>query len=247
MFATGGPPHACMMGHVAAPTTKPIAIRIQRPYESEAELLAAEGATLTRSTLLLLGAKNRDAGTTLRFELVLRSGTPVIRGEGKVLEYQPETAFGYAGLVVKFTRLDARSKKFLEETFGPPSTLAPHSVPPASIAPGSLLPAALAEVDAPFASPSTTNTHVAAHPSDAPPAPAASQAPAAPQAPSTRPNRFSEPVTATHATLLDDVTLPQHAPTPRNTSANGALDRLRQRGRALSQEEREAVLRGWKD
>lgn len=232
-----------MMGHVDAKTTKPVAIRIQRPYDTEAELLEAEAATLTRSTLLLLGAKSRPVGTTLRFEWVLRSGTPVIRGEGKVQEYQDETRFGPAGLLVKFSRLDARSKKFLEETFGPQSALSPNSVPPTSISPASLAPLSLAEVDAPFASPSTTDTHVDAHADGS----QASSPPEAvpvqlPSQPPERSVRYSEPVTATHATLLDDARERAMPSVAVPSGAQGALERLRQRGRALTQEQREAIL-----
>lgn len=226
------PPRCCMLSAVASPpnssgsgSAKPVAIRIQRPYDSESELLAAEGPTLTRSTLLLLGAKNRPPGTILRFELVLRTGTPMLRGEGKVLEYQEESSFGMAGLVVKFSRLDARSKKFLEDTFGPPSTVAPQSIPPMSMPPSSLAPESHAPPSLPGDGPEASH---ATPPHDSPHA----------SRPSERPNRFSEPVTATYSTLDDGV------PSAKGTSAGNpsALDRLRARGKALSDEQRAAIL-----
>lgn len=213
-----------MLRRVAAPTdpsdppskSKPLAIRIQRPYETEADLLAAEAGTLTRSTLLLLGAKNRPPGTPLRFELVLRTGAAVFRGEGKVVEYREESGYGVPGLLVKFNRLDARSKKLLEELLGPQS-IAPGSVAPGSLAPGSLAPMSMPVPELEQAPKSSASASVA-------PGPAQTAAGA-------RPSRYSEPVTATHANALDE-----------RTPAARALDRLRQRGRALTFEQRDAIL-----
>jgi hypothetical protein len=94
--------------------SKPIAIRIVRPYESEEAWFENELETMTRSSLILVGASAREPGVVLRFEVTLSTGKPVLRGEGKVLEYvPPKTAAdpGLSGLMIRFTKLDPKSKR----------------------------------------------------------------------------------------------------------------------------------------
>jgi hypothetical protein len=91
---------------------KPIAIRVVRPQETEEAWFEQELGTMTRSSLLLLGVGTRPAGTVLRFEVTLKSGKPVLRGEGKVVEMR---AFeGTEGLLVRFTKLDPKSKQTVD-------------------------------------------------------------------------------------------------------------------------------------
>jgi hypothetical protein len=97
--------------------SKPIAIRIVRPYESEEAWFENELETMTRSSLILVGASAREPGVVLRFEVTLSTGKPVLRGEGKVLEYvPPKTAAdpGLSGLMIRFTKLDPKSKQTVD-------------------------------------------------------------------------------------------------------------------------------------
>ncbi len=110
----------------------PVAIRIVRPYASEAEFLEGEGETITRSGVMLVGATHRPQGVILRFEVTLTGGQTLLRGEGRVTGFK-ERAFGdQAGLVLRFTRLDPKSKAFIDRATGgaaPSSTRAPESTP----------------------------------------------------------------------------------------------------------------------
>jgi molecular chaperone DnaK len=93
---------------------KPLAIRIARPQTSEEAFLEEELDTMSRSTVMLLGATARPAGTILRFEITLQTGTPVLRGEGRVVEHRIDLFRGLQGLMLKFTKLDARSKALID-------------------------------------------------------------------------------------------------------------------------------------
>lgn len=90
----------------------PIAIRVSRPYASEEALLEAEVDALSKSGIVLLGVASRPEGTTVRFELTLQDGTSVMRAEGRVTG--EKTVNGEQGLALKFTRLDSKSKAFVD-------------------------------------------------------------------------------------------------------------------------------------
>jgi hypothetical protein len=92
----------------------PAAIRIARPYANEDEFLAQELDMLTRTTVTLVGAQLRPQGVVLRFEVVLTSGQVILRGEGRVLAFKPNAHRGVAGLTLRFTRLDTRSKALVD-------------------------------------------------------------------------------------------------------------------------------------
>ena len=62
-------------------------VRIVRPYRTEAELIEAEGWTVTKKGMLLVGEGPRDPGTVVRFEVSLESGERLVRAEAKVLEH----------------------------------------------------------------------------------------------------------------------------------------------------------------
>jgi hypothetical protein len=60
--------------------------------------------------VILIGAHPRPTGVILRFEVTLASGVTVLRGEGRVLAHKENAFRGQAGLTLRFTRLDPRSK-----------------------------------------------------------------------------------------------------------------------------------------
>jgi hypothetical protein len=91
-----------------------VAIRSLRPYATEEAFLAEERDTLTRTAITLIGAPSRPRGVVIRFELTLNDGAPLVRGEGRVLGYQPSDEHGPSSLTLRFTRLDARSKALVD-------------------------------------------------------------------------------------------------------------------------------------
>lgn len=92
----------------------PVAIRITRPYATETEFLEREFDTLTHTGVTLLGAQTRPQGVVLRFEIVLKNGESVLRGEGRVVGFKEKAYAGEPGLVLRFTRLDSRSKSLVD-------------------------------------------------------------------------------------------------------------------------------------
>jgi hypothetical protein len=93
---------------------KPIAIRVVRPHETEEAWFEAEVETMTRASIVLVGAAQRPEGTIVRFEVTLTNGKAVLRGEGKVFEYRNKVFQESGGLLVRFTKLDSKSKQTVD-------------------------------------------------------------------------------------------------------------------------------------
>jgi hypothetical protein len=64
--------------------------------------------------LVLLGAPQKPEGVVIRFQLCLTDGTIAMHGEGRVLGFRPQNNREESALMVRFTRLDARSKELLD-------------------------------------------------------------------------------------------------------------------------------------
>lgn len=93
----------------------PVAFRLRRPYASEDEFVAGDGACIERRGMTLVGAGPRPSGLIVRFEVALRDGAPLFRGEGKVVHHRAASdGERPAGLDVRFTRLDAQGKAIVE-------------------------------------------------------------------------------------------------------------------------------------
>jgi hypothetical protein len=95
-------------------SSPPVALRVVRPFATEAELLEAEASAFTRTGVVLIGAASRPNGVVLRFEIVLRDGSAVMRGEGRVVGYRPPSGSDEGALMLRFTRLDVKSKSLLD-------------------------------------------------------------------------------------------------------------------------------------
>jgi len=117
-----------------------VAIRITRPYQTEDEFLARELDTISRTGVTLVGAQPRPEGVVLRFELALATGAPLLRGEGRVISYKAAAMGSEPGLSLRFTRLDSKSKSFVDRvgsmrdvrrSIPPPPPSARSAPPPA--------------------------------------------------------------------------------------------------------------------
>ncbi len=122
---------------------QPVAIRVVRPYDDENALLDAEVSVFSRTGIALIGAPSRPQGVVLRFEIALRDGSVMIRGEGRVVGYRAPTQQEEGALLLRFTRLDMKSKALLDRAVGlreerrgpslappPPRASKPPSTPP---------------------------------------------------------------------------------------------------------------------
>jgi hypothetical protein len=92
----------------------PVAVRIIRPFRDVDALLAAEASVFTRTGVVLIGAPSKPSGVVLRFELCLQDGAVVMRGEGRVVGYRAPSSDEEGALMLRFTRLDVKSKELLD-------------------------------------------------------------------------------------------------------------------------------------
>lgn len=111
----------------------PVAIRIVRPYDSEAEFLESELETVGKTSVILIGAHSRPQGVILRFEVVLQNGAVVLRGEGRVLQHKESAFRGQAGLALRFTRLDPKSKAVVDRASALREARLSGSMPPQAV------------------------------------------------------------------------------------------------------------------
>jgi hypothetical protein len=129
----------------------PVAIRVMRPYSSEDAFLERELETLTRTSIILVGAQSRPVGVVLRFEVVLENGTSIMRGEGRVVSHKPNAFNDQPGLTLRFTRLDTRTKALVDKAatlrdektraaLGSAAPASPSKPPPAVSVPQNKIP-----------------------------------------------------------------------------------------------------------
>jgi hypothetical protein len=103
-------------------------IRVTRPYGSENEFIEGDFGWVGRTTLILPGGPARAAGELVRFEVVLSTGAPVLRGEGHVVAHHTPGGSRPPGLEVRYTRVDARSKIILDRVRERRTAASPNSV-----------------------------------------------------------------------------------------------------------------------
>jgi hypothetical protein len=88
-------------------------LHIQRPYDSLDEYLEGDFWTVERKDMFLIGADQIELGVAVKFTIELADGTPVVTGEGRVVEYTAPSEEFPGGLKVRFRQLDADSKAVL--------------------------------------------------------------------------------------------------------------------------------------
>lgn len=221
----------------------PVAIRVTRPYASDNDFLQNEIDTLTRTTVTLIGAQSRPQGVILRFEVILATGTPLLRGEGRVVAFRQASQGTDAGLTLRFTRLDARSKALVDRA----ASIREARARAASFHPPRLdaEPAATPPETSPRRSPSEPARGAMATPPPLPPR-VSTPPPLPVQARSnTRPPPL--PSRATPLAARTDGSAPSRRPpaslrAPPSRRREELLDRLRQRAKTLSRADVEALL-----
>ena len=131
-------------------------VRIARPYGSDNEFVEGDFAWLGRTTIILPNGPARTVGELVRFEIVLTNGAPVLRGEGHVVAHYIPGGPRPAGLEVRYTRVDAKSKLILDRVRerrtqnGETGKIRAPQVPPSGTSPvPSVLPVLKAPADTP--------------------------------------------------------------------------------------------------
>lgn len=132
--------------------------RLVRPYESEQAFIQGDFARIGRTSIVLAGVPSKEPGELVRFEIVLRTGAVVFRGEGPVVAYHAPGGQKPSGLEVRISRFDARAKAVLDRVHAQRVARArsAHAAKATgmSLAPGSLPPAGSLTPSASFAPPS---------------------------------------------------------------------------------------------
>src|SRR5882672_9125848 len=88
-------------------------LHIRRPYDSLDEYLEGDFWTVERKDMFLIGASHIEIGVAVKFTIELSDGTPVVTGEGRVVEHTAPSDEFPGGLKVRFRQLDAESKAVL--------------------------------------------------------------------------------------------------------------------------------------
>lgn len=93
---------------------KRVPLRVRLPFATEAEFIERYGANVTRGGIFLATKAGKPEGTPIAFELVLQDGARLMRGEGVVQKVVGEEAGARAGMLVRFTRIDGRTKALID-------------------------------------------------------------------------------------------------------------------------------------
>jgi uncharacterized protein (TIGR02266 family) len=126
---------------VTTSDARPVALRIRLPFATEDEFVERYGQNVARGGIFIATRAVKALGTAIAFELVLQNGDRLMRGEGAVQQVQEDEAPGKSGMLVRFIRLDARSKALIDKILAhregltaaePPSNQPSPPVPPAA-------------------------------------------------------------------------------------------------------------------
>jgi hypothetical protein len=222
-------------------------MRVVRPYDNEDDLIEGDFASLGRPWIILPDVSVLPVGELVRFEVVLASGAPAIRGEGNVVAYHAPGGPKPAGLEVKFTRIDARTKSIIERVHAKRVALGrTASRPPAP--PSAPQAEPVADAAAPEPAPPPEPVADAAAPEPPPPPEPVAEAAAAPV--------FADPPAPPPATVGDAPDAPDQPTEDAHAAAaplrkvapppnrDEILERLRARGRDLPPDKRFTRSRG---
>ncbi len=125
-----------------ASDVKPVALRIRLPFQSEVEFIERYGPHVAKGGIFIATRSVKPEGTPISFELVLADGARLMRGEGVVQQVHQEAE--RTGMLVRFTRLDARSKQLIDRVIAHRDGLVPEPPAAAPSAPEAPPPAARA-------------------------------------------------------------------------------------------------------
>ncbi len=91
-----------------------VPLRIRLPFATETEFIERYGANVERGGIFIATRMPKPEGTEISFELVLKDGERLMRGEGVVQQVRQEAPPGKTGMLVRFVRLDPRTKALVD-------------------------------------------------------------------------------------------------------------------------------------
>jgi len=110
--------------------TRRIPLRIRLPFSTEAEFIEKYGVHLAPGGLFIPTRASKPEGTALSLEVVLADGARVMRAEGVVERVVADEQPGKGGMLVRFTRIDAKTRALLDQVTALREGVAPE--PPAT-------------------------------------------------------------------------------------------------------------------
>ena len=94
---------------------KKVPLRVRLPFTTQQEFVERYGANVTRGGIFIATRSGKPEGTPLTFELVLQDGARLMRGEGVVHKLVVDEQPGKAGMLVRFTRIDAATRALIDQ------------------------------------------------------------------------------------------------------------------------------------
>ena len=91
-----------------------VPLRIRLPFATEEEFIEKYGAHVTRGGVFIATRHGKPEGTPLSLELVLQDGVRLMRGDGVVQKLLVDEQLGKSGMLVRFTRIDTRTKGLID-------------------------------------------------------------------------------------------------------------------------------------
>ncbi|MEW5742959.1 MAG: TIGR02266 family protein [Myxococcota bacterium] len=99
---------------MTSPDEKRVPLRIRLPFSTESEFVDKYGVHLAPGGIFITTRSSKPEGTPLSLEVVLADGSRVMRGEGVVERVVVDEQPGKSGMLVRFTRIDAKTKALLD-------------------------------------------------------------------------------------------------------------------------------------
>ncbi len=107
-----------------------VPLRIRLPFATEAEFIERYGQNVERGGIFIATRAPKPEGTEISFEIVLSNGERLMRGEGVVQQVRQEEGPGKTGMVVRFIRLEPRTKALIDRIAAArDGVVAPEPVP----------------------------------------------------------------------------------------------------------------------
>jgi molecular chaperone DnaK len=93
---------------------KKVPLRIRLPFTTEDEFIERYGVHVSRGGIFIATRAARPEGTPLSLELVLQDGSRLMRAEGLVQKVAVDEQPGKSGMMVRFLRVDARTRALID-------------------------------------------------------------------------------------------------------------------------------------
>ena len=115
---------------MTTPSEKRVPLRIRLPFATEEEFIEKYGQHVARGGIFIATKGAKPAGTLVSFDLILTDGVKLMRGEGSVQKVTTDEQPGRSGMLVRFERVDARTKALIDRIVALRAGVAKTEAPP---------------------------------------------------------------------------------------------------------------------